>query len=72
MNQSAGGPIGLARKVVKAIVGSLITLLGVVMLVTPGPGIVAILVGLSILGTEFPFARRILNRLRRRSPGAGE
>ena len=38
---------------------------GVVMLVTPGPGIVTIAVGLGILGSEFQAPRRALNRLRR-------
>jgi uncharacterized protein (TIGR02611 family) len=72
VNRKPGGPITLARKVVKGIIGGLITLLGVVMLVTPGPGIIAILIGLSILATEFPSARRLLNKLRRRTAEPGE
>ena len=38
---------------------------GIVMLVTPGPGVIVTLAGLAILGREFPFARRRLARLRR-------
>lgn len=60
------GPIGLVRKIVKGVVGGVIVLAGIVMLVTPGPGIITILIGLGILATEFHFARRLLNRLRRR------
>jgi len=67
VNRKPGGPINLARKVIKGLIGGLITLLGVVMLVTPGPGIIAILIGLGILATEFPLARRLLNKLRRRT-----
>jgi uncharacterized protein (TIGR02611 family) len=63
----SNGPIGVVRRVVKGLLGGLVVILGVVMLVTPGPGIVAILIGLSILASEFPFARRLLNRLRRRA-----
>jgi uncharacterized protein (TIGR02611 family) len=62
----------MARKIIKGIIGGLITLIGVVMLVTPGPGILAILIGLGILATEFPSARRLLNRLRRRTEEPGE
>ena len=57
---------GVGRKVAVAVAGSAVTAAGVVMLVTPGPGIVTVLAGLSILGSEFPVARNALNRLRRR------
>lgn len=57
---------GTGRKVAVAITGSVVTVAGIVMLVTPGPGILAILGGLGILGSEFPAARRVSNRLRRR------
>ena len=59
-------PSGVARKVAVGVAGGTVTAAGVVMLVTPGPGIVAILAGLGILSSEFPAARRTLNRLRRR------
>ncbi len=59
-------PFGVARKVAVGVTGGTVTAAGVVMLVTPGPGIVAILAGLGILSSEFPAARRTLNRLRRR------
>ena len=37
-------------------------LVGLIMLVTPGPGIVAILLGLAILGTEFVWAKKLMKR----------
>ena len=49
-------------------VGSLVTLLGVVLLVLPGPGLVIIAGGLSILAIDVPFARRLLSRVRQRLP----
>lgn len=52
------------RRIVIAVVGSTVVLLGVVMLVTPGPAIVVIPVGLAILSLEFAFARRWLAKLR--------
>jgi uncharacterized protein (TIGR02611 family) len=52
--------LALTTKVVVGIVGTLVTLTGVVMLVTPGPAFVLIPLGLAILATEFAFARRWL------------
>ncbi|TDC86511.1 TIGR02611 family protein, partial [Actinomadura sp. 7K507] len=43
-------------------VGSLVLLGGLIMLVTPGPGLVGIVVGLAILATEFAWAQRALHR----------
>lgn len=53
-----------ARRVVVAVVGATVMLIGVVMLVTPGPAIVVIPVGLAILSIEFTWARHWLKRLR--------
>jgi uncharacterized protein (TIGR02611 family) len=39
-------------------------LCGIIMLVTPGPGLVVIPIGLAILGLEFAWARRLLRRVR--------
>jgi len=50
-------PYRMAKRIVICIVGGTILLLGVVMMVTPGPGIPAILAGLAILGIEFAWAR---------------
>lgn len=54
----------IARRIAITIVGTTILLLGVVMIVTPGPAIVFIPVGLAILGLEFAWARSWLRRLR--------
>lgn len=56
-----------ARKLVVLVVGGTALLLGVIMLVTPGPGIVGILVGLAILATEFVWARTLLKRMKQRA-----
>jgi uncharacterized protein (TIGR02611 family) len=44
-------------------VGFLVLGLGIVMLVTPGPGIAVIIVGLGMLALEFSWAERWLERL---------
>ncbi len=53
-----------ARRIVVAVVGATVLLLGIVMLVTPGPGLVFIPVGLAILSIEFAWARNWLRRVR--------
>lgn len=53
-----------ARRIAVLTVGSTVVLLGVVMLVTPGPGLVVIPLGLAILGVEFAWARIWLRKVR--------
>jgi uncharacterized protein (TIGR02611 family) len=53
-----------AKRFVKILVGFTLLLLGGIMLVTPGPGWVAIGLGLALLAAEFVWARRLLNRLK--------
>ena len=54
----------LARRIVIAAVGGTVLVIGVVMIVTPGPALIFIPVGLTILGLEFAWARAWLKRLR--------
>ncbi|KII00186.1 hypothetical protein LP52_02295 [Streptomonospora alba] len=56
--------LSLTWRVVVATVGMLILLAGVVMCVTPGPGVAGIILGLAILATEFSWARGILRHAR--------
>jgi uncharacterized protein (TIGR02611 family) len=50
----------ILKRVLVGIVGGLITVLGVVALIAPGPGWLIIFAGLGILGTEFAWAARAL------------
>jgi len=54
------------RKAWRITLGSVVILAGVIMLVTPGPGIAAIVAGLAIMADEFPPARRALHYMRRK------
>ena len=54
----------IARRIAITIAGATILLIGVIMIVTPGPALVLIPVGLAILGLEFAWARLWLRRLR--------
>jgi uncharacterized protein (TIGR02611 family) len=52
------------KRFAKIVGGFTLLLVGIVMLVTPAPGWVAILGGLAMLAAEFVWARRLLNRLK--------
>lgn len=54
----------VARRIAVGVVGATVLLIGLVMLVTPGPAIVVIPVGLAILSLEFAWARHWLRRIR--------
>ena len=51
-----------ARKIVVAVIGGTIVLIGIALLVLPGPGMVIIPIGLLILASEFAWARWLLRR----------
>jgi tellurite resistance protein TerC len=53
------------RKLVVAVLGISVLLVGIVMLVAPGPAVVVIPCGLAILATEFVWAKRLLNYTRK-------
>ena len=54
----------LARRVVIAVIGGTVLLGGIIMLVTPGPGVATIVLGLAILAIEFTWAKLWLDRVR--------
>lgn len=53
-----------ARRIAVAVVGGTILLLGIALLVLPGPALLVIPVGLAVLGVEFAWARRWLHKVR--------
>ena len=54
----------LIKRVLVGFVGGLVTLVGVVALVAPGPGWLIIFTGLGILASEFAWAARVLTSAR--------
>lgn len=54
-----------ARRIVVFIVGSTVLLIGILMIIGPGPAVVVIPLGLTILATEFVWARDWLDYARR-------
>jgi len=53
-----------ARRIVVAVIGGSVVVVGIAMIVLPGPAIVVIPLGLGILGLEFAWARYWLRKLR--------
>ena len=52
------------KRLVIAVLGFTVLLIGVAMIVTPGPSTFVIVLGLAILATEFIWAQRLLNQIR--------
>ncbi len=53
-----------ARRIAVTLIGGTVLLVGVAMVVLPGPALVVIPFGLGILGLEFAWARRWLKKLK--------
>lgn len=54
----------MARRIVIAVIGITVLMIGIALLVLPGPAFVVIPTGLAILGIEFAWARRWLIKVR--------
>jgi tellurite resistance protein TerC len=70
MNRLLHVTVRRARRIAVAIIGATVVLLGVAMLVLPGPGILTIVLGLTLLGVEFAFARRWVEGVKKRTSRA--
>ena len=61
VRRAQGG--GVARKVLISGMGGLLVLAGIAMLVLPGPGMIAIVIGAAFIAEESLFAARLLDRI---------
>jgi tellurite resistance protein TerC len=53
-----------AKRLVIAVIGFTILLIGVAMIVLPGPAFIVIPIGLGILATEFVWAKKLLKKVK--------
>lgn len=60
------------RRIAVTVVGALLIILGVIMIITPGPGWLTIFAGLGVLSTEYTWARRALIHCKQRYGKAKE
>jgi uncharacterized protein (TIGR02611 family) len=56
--------IDQVRRFFKILGGFTLLLVGAVMVFTPGPGWLVIFLGLTLLGAEFVWARRLMDRMK--------
>jgi uncharacterized protein (TIGR02611 family) len=54
------------KKIVVAVIGFSVLLVGIILIVLPGPAIIVIPVGLAILATEFAWAKNLLDKIKYR------
>jgi tellurite resistance protein TerC len=54
------------KRIVRIIVGSIVLLVGLAMLILPGPALVVIPIGLAILAIDFPWATAMMQKVRLR------
>ena len=52
------------KRIATAVAGGAVVLVGVALLVLPGPGLVVIALGLALLATEFTWAKDLLKKAR--------
>ncbi|MBN1903556.1 MAG: PGPGW domain-containing protein [Deltaproteobacteria bacterium] len=55
-----------AKRVIVIVIGFTILLVGIAMIVLPGPAFIVIPLGLAVLATEFIWARRLLKSMKAR------
>jgi tellurite resistance protein TerC len=54
--------VPLAKRCVVAVIGGSVTLIGIALIVLPGPAFIVIPIGIAILATEFVWAKRWLQK----------
>jgi uncharacterized protein (TIGR02611 family) len=54
------------------VVGVALLVVGLIMFVTPGPGIVLVVAGLAVLATEFAWAEHLLDKAKEKAAQAGQ
>ena len=59
---------GLLKRVGIVIGGTVVLIVGLLLLALPGPGLVVVALGLGILSMEVPFANRLLEKVKKRLP----
>jgi hypothetical protein len=61
-----------SKRVAVSVAGGLLVLVGVVLLVLPGPGILVVALGFLVLGTEYAWAAAALERTKQMAKKAGD
>jgi len=60
------------KRIAVFVLGAALLIVGLVMFVTPGPGIVLVVAGLAVLATEFAWAEHLLDKAKEQASRAGQ
>src|SRR6266498_753377 len=61
--------IKIVRRIIITVIGATVLLIGIALLVLPGPAFIVIPIGLAILATEYAWARHWLKKVRQIASG---
>jgi uncharacterized protein (TIGR02611 family) len=61
-----------SKRIAVTVVGGVLVVGGLAMLVLPGPGLLVIVAGFAVLGTEYAWAAAALDRTKRAATHAGQ
>lgn len=59
-------PLRQIKRMIVTVIGFTVLLIGIALLVLPGPAFIVIPLGLAILATEFVWAKRLLKKVKSR------
>lgn len=62
---SSGTVLGRLRRFIITVIAVLMLAVGFVLLVLPGPGLIVLLLGVALLSIEYPWAKRLIDWLRK-------
>ena len=65
MNEVFAYTLKKVKRLIIGVVGVTILLIGIALLVLPGPAFIVIPIGLGLLATEFLWARRLLKKVKK-------
>ena len=54
----------MVSKIIVTVIGGIFVIIGLIMLVTPGPGLVFLALGLGIWSTKFPAVKKYVNKVK--------
>ena len=56
----------MVSKIIVTVIGVIFVMIGLIMLVTPGPGLAFLALGLGIWSTKFPTVKKYVNRVKQK------
>ncbi len=54
------------KRIVVTVIGFIVLIIGILLIVFPGPAFIVIPIGLAILATEYEWAKKVFDKIKRR------